>query len=281
MPSLHTLAQGLLLPGVLCGLLLLVGERGGDRLRGALSGPAFGLVFLAAYAAWSGIPAWPGPDRILPARDWLAWTILAASVASLALPLETSRSAAVLFRLVFSAALAGFSLWARAEREGSFASPILVALAILALWILTDRWVLPAAGPRAPLALLLAATGTSLASLFAHSALIASLAGALAAGLGAALAVSLALPALRLRRGATGILVLVLSGCLVNVHFFAQLPLASTLLLASAILAPGLVPGALKAGTNRWRSALLGAVCALVPAVLGVWIAWSPDDSAY
>jgi hypothetical protein len=268
---------GILLPAIFCGGLLAAAERRGERLRSAGAGLAFGLAWFGAYVYWSGgLPAVPSADRTLPARDWLAWIVLVASVPSGRLSLVS--------RPILSAALAGLSLRILAERSGSYWTPVLAAASIWFVWRIAERWIAASDGPRAPIALCLSATGTSLASLFAHNSLIAALAGALAACLGAAACLALFVPSFRLRSGAVAVVMLVLCGCLLNDVFFASYARTGAVLLVVSVLAPGMLELSPRDGArhaHRWRDVLLAAGLALVPAALAVWIAWTPGETAY
>jgi hypothetical protein len=188
-------------------------------------------------------------------------------------------------RPIFSAALPGLLLYVLTRRNGTWGTPAVLALVILCAWSLADRWIPRVDGPRAPLALLVTATGVSLASLFCHSALIATLAGALATCLGATVVLTLLVPAFRLRESASGAIVLVLAGCLVNAGFFAfpRLSVWSALLLCCSLLAPSLLDFRSRGGERihgSWKDAALAAGLALVPAALAVWIAWTPGEEA-
>jgi hypothetical protein len=276
MPGAREIGLGLLLPALLCGVLLLLAWRSpSERLRAAAAGPAFGLAWFAACVAWSGLPAWPSADRTPAAKDWLAWMALLAGLC----PDRIARIA----RPLFSAALAYLLLHARAERTGSWNGVVLAAAATFLAWIGVDRWTRRVTGPRAPLALLVAATGVSLACLFVHSALVASLAGALAACLGAATVVAFLDRGFRLDAGATRVVVIVLAGSLASALAFSfpPLPAASAVLLGASALAPGLLdlrrrgePGA----RGGWVEAIAAAGLALAPAALAVWIAWTPGE---
>jgi hypothetical protein len=285
MPGLSEIALGLFLPALFCGLILAAGELREGRLRGVAAGLAFGLSWFAAYLSWAGVPTWPSVGQDPAARDWLAWIVLLAGTSSLlGLAGLPARVLALVSRPVLSAALAGLSLTGWAMRRGSWAGPVVTFLAIWVAWTLAERWIPKAAGPRAPLALLLTAVGTSIASLFAQNAVFASLAGALAACLGASTVLALLSPSFRLETGASAVIALVLAGCVLNDWFFASLPPASGLLLAGSILAPGLLdlggPREKRARAS-FREVLLAAGLALVPAVLAVWIAWTPGAEAY
>jgi hypothetical protein len=255
-------------------------------VRFALSGLAFAVAWFVAHLAWAGWPAWPSHDRTPGARDWLAWIVLAYGISRLLVLSGVPASAlARLSRPIFSAAVPGFLLHVLAQRSGSWTPSLVVAVATLCVWTVADRWIPRVEGPRAPLALLVTATGVSLASLFCHSALIASLAGALATCLGAAVVLTLIVPTFHLRSSASGTIVLVLAGAIVNVGFFAfpTLPVWSALLLCGSLLAPALLDlrGQKQEGTHgSWKDAALAAGLALVPAALAVWIAWTPGEEA-
>ncbi len=284
MPGLLELALGLLLPALICGIALLAAQRGSEAVRFAVSGLAFAVAWFVAHLAWAGWPAWPSHDRTPGARDWLAWIVLACGVSALLVLVGVrANTLARLVRPICSAALPGFSLYVLTQRNGSWATPAVLALVILCVWSLADRWIPHVGGPRAPLALLVTATGVSLACLFCHSALIASLAGALAACLGAAVVLTLLVPTFHLRSSASGAIVLVLAGCLVNVGFFAfpTLPVWSALLLCGSLLAPALLDLRSKrreGAHGSWKDAALAAGIALAPAALAVWIAWTPGE---
>lgn len=284
MPGPLEFLLGILLPALLCGGLLAAAQRGGERVRSAGAGLAFGLAWFGAYVYWSGgLPAVPSAERTLPARDWLAWVVLVAGSSWLAvLAGVPAKTLALVSRPVLSAGLAGLSLRILAERSGSYWTPLLAAVSIFVAWRIAERWISAADGPRATLALCLSATGTSLASLFAHNSLIAALAGALAASLGAAAVLALLVPSFRLRSGAIAIVVLVLCGCLLNDVFFASFSRTGALLLVGSVLAPGLLELSSQGSVqpqHRWRDLLLAAGLALVPAALAVWIAWTPGEA--
>jgi hypothetical protein len=287
MPSLLELSLGLLLPALICGLVLLAAQRGNESVRFAASGLAFSVAWFVAYLAWAGWPAWPSHDRTPGARDWLAWLVLAYGISRLlVLSGVPANALARLSRPIFSVAVPGFLLHVLAQRNGSWTPSLVVAVATLCAWTVADRWIPRVEGPRAPLALLVTATGVSLASWFCHSALIGSLAGALATCLGAALVLTLIVPTFRLRSSASGAIVLVLAGTIVNVGFFAfpTLPVWSALLLCGSLLAPALLDlrGQNKADAHgSWKDAALATGLAFVPAALAVWIAWTPGVEEY
>jgi hypothetical protein len=214
----------------------------------------------------------------------MAWVVLLSGCSWVAVAAGLpAKALSLVSRPVLSAALAGLSLRILAERNGSYLTPVLAAASILVVWTISERWIAASDGPRAPLALCLSATGTSLASLFAHNSIVAALAGALAACLGAAAALALLAPPFRLRSGAIAVVVLVLCGCLLNDVFFASFSRTGAVLLVGSVLAPGLLELSPKDARlhHRRRDALLAAGLALVPAALAVWIAWTPGEAGY
>jgi hypothetical protein len=287
MLGLLRIALGIFGPALFCGLLLTGAQRAGAGARTALSGVAFGTAWFAAYVALAGTPAWPSAEKIPAARDWLAWVVLLAALASLLhLTRIPARMLAAITRPVLSAALVVLSLRTWAERSGSWATLGLSFLVILSAWTAADRWIARADGPRAPLALLVAAIGVSLANHLAHSALLGAIAGALAASLAASTILAALVPSFRLLSGARAVIALVLAGCVLDGLVFSDLPLASALLLTGAVLAPGLLDlrGARSegiGGRGSWKNALLGAALAFVPTALAVWIAWTPGEDLF
>lgn len=149
--------------------------------------------------------------------------------------------------------------------------PIALASGILA----APGW-LPRPGRPALLDLALVAGAGSLALFFSGTMLLAQLGGALAAGLAACLLCGRALSAPCL--DAAPVTGLLLGGLLYTGVRYAEMPMASALLLAAASAGGWLLPAALKERLKPWQAALLGAVpvVALAGAAVAVAVAASP-----
>lgn len=268
MPGLRDLLLGVLLPAILCWVALLVGRRLVEPAGRALAGVAFGAGYLVAHLSFAGVPAWPSETTTPPARDWIAWTVLAATL----LAWVPGRGLSSAIRILLAIALGWLSLRTRAGISWPVIAGVcaLLAAGTASAPALARR----ASGLSVPLALIATATGASFANLFSGSALLAQLAGAVAATLGASAAVALRDRRFRLSAPALGIVMLALGGCVLNGALYGQLPAASALLLAGAVFAPWLAELPVLGGPRTWKRVAL----AVVPAAAAVALAWSPSE---
>ena len=280
MPGLFEIGLGILLPALLCFFLLAIARTRGAAARATLSGIAFAAPWSIAFCAFfRRLPTWPSAGKSPAASDWLAWLVLLAAIAALLyLASFPPRILAASLRFAFATALVLLTLARWAGRTDSWATLAVAFAALAIVWILADAWIASAEGPRAPIALAVAATSISLASLLGRSALLGALAGTLAACLAAAALLAMLRPRFRLPPSATLVVFLVLGGVLIQGCVFSRLPRKSALLAAASLLAPGVLSLRRPQAAESWRRTLLAGALALVPGALAVWTAWTPSD---
>ena len=165
--------------------------------------------------------------------------------------------------------------WERNETAIHFAIPIAAGLVV---WVSLDRLARERKAAAGTVALLVAATGASLANLFAYSARIAQLGGGLASAFGAATAVALVFRSRPLGRTAAAVGVTVLLSHLLGGVLYSYLPVASAALLLATPLAVGLAPRRRPEEPATIRSLLVVGVAAAIPAAIAVWLAVPPSD---
>ena len=284
--------RGVVLPAVLAGAVLLVAwwpRKGGAGATGPVGGGHWGgavglaLGYVLGHSLLVGFPSFPATES----TQWLVWLALGAMALGLADALirvpESARWAA---RAASSLLVSWLilrpltvSTW-----NGALVSALWIggaALAVLAFWTLVDRAVRARPGAGMPIAFLALTSGGSAVLLLSASVLLAQLAGVVAATLGAAMVLAFVRPDLSLERGAVPVVGVLLPALWLNGYFYAEMPLASALLLT-------LAPAALWLGRlgplrdlRRWKSAIahVGAVLAPVLLALGLALASQPGAS--
>jgi hypothetical protein len=271
MLSLHDILFAFLLPGCVCGAILLAAARGltaGDRGRrwnDVLGAWAFGGAYLFAHFELVGFPAWPSAERTPSALDWLAWCIAALMPCALVyLFVARERSFRRSLRGLFSAALVMLSLRGWLRGDGSTWLAALALILVIVAWATTEALVRRSPGPVPVLPLFVTMLCVSVSSLLGHSALVAELAGALCVCLGASAVVSLLAPRFQLSSGSVAVTVLVLAGMLLNGVFFSDVHWSSALLALASLIVPWLARRGAGAARGGWRAAAIGAGLALL-----------------
>jgi hypothetical protein len=273
---------GILPPVALATMVLLIAWRPfGQRppVAGGLwaSALAVALGFAAGHAGiHRGMPPLPWAENVqLTGSDWLFHLAVLGGLLGAALgrrdlaPLPRS-----LVLLVASAAVSCAVL----ANVLSLGNLLVGCFGCASLWWSLDALARRDQGWPLPAALAIAATGTA-AAMVHTSAAIAQLAGALAATLGTCTAVAFLQPRFSLARGAAPVTAVLLGGLLLCGHFFTDMPLTSTLLLA---LAPHLAwLGMLPAVAARGRAWTAAATLAgpLVAGALAAGIAFASAPS--
>jgi hypothetical protein len=283
MASLHEILLAFLLPACVSGTILLAAarltrSRELGRRRNAIAGAwALGLGYLSAHVELVGFPAWPSAQRTPSALDWLGWSIVfwlpcTGLYLTRLSELYVSRG----LRALFSTALIAVCLRRWMDDPGSpWWVGIFIGL-LLSVWGSTEALVRRSPGPVPVLALLVALSCASVASLLGHTAVVAQLAGALCCTLGASAVVARLAPAFQLSAGAVAVVMLVFAGVLLNGVLFSDVHWSSALFSILALVAPWLATLFSKPARGPWTTAAIRAsialpfgVAAIVAAYLG------------
>lgn len=237
------LVLGALIPALVAGiaLLWLARARAGrdEPLLGAL---AFGVAYLCAHLAISGVPRSPLGDAEPTARDWIAWFVVLAIVlgALRAVPAWRSFSGPIAVAML---AVLMPRTWLARELEANLpgfpalAARFGVSFVLYALWSGAERLAQRRAGPAIPIAFLVGGVGVAVCALLGRSASLAQLSGALCFVLGAAAVVGFLRRDAKLHSGAVAVVSVVATGVVANSAVYG-LPLATCALLALAFAAP-------------------------------------------
>lgn len=289
MPGLNELLFGVLVPALVCGLLLAAvwssrasGVNESHARRG-LQALALAAGVLAAYHAVAGMPVLPSANRRLAALDWVPWLVIAVALVSLVQTTRAGRRVPLVLCTAFSCALVVVMSFASQFANGPRSlAPLVCAVVLFIAWRSTEGLARRITGPGVPAALLVVATGTSLAALFSSSAKIAQISGGLAACLGAAVVVALWNPLLCIAGGGVAVTLTVLGSCWINAIHYAELPPLAGVLLVVALLAPWAVRLWRFDASGGLMQALVCAALAAAPAAAAVVIAHaSAPDTGY
>jgi hypothetical protein len=262
MPGPQDFVFGVLVPAILAGLILLVawfrrgpaadvgraaaGDLGrgatGDVGRGRVAGAfALGVAYLAAHAYLFRGFVVPAADRILAARDWIPWVVVAAMLLALVeLVPALARGARRVVGPIACALLVWLSLGRQIGGSITLVEAVLALAVLVAAWASAEALARRAPGAGMPLVLWIVATGTSVACLLATTASMAQVAGALAGSLGAAVVLAWWNRHLSLDGGGVLVALVVIGACVINAVFYSTLPRASGLLLLFGLGTPWL-----------------------------------------
>jgi hypothetical protein len=278
------LIYGILLPALIAGVVLMAGGRGTPlavRPRPLLGAIAIGAGYLVAQTMIAGRPHSPFAEGEVPARDWIAWLVLAAIALA---PLRESpafvRWSGPLYLALFSVLVFRLTLaHATAAGGASLAVRGALTVALYAAWNVLDRVALRSSGAALPIGLVTAGSGIALCALAIHVAVLAQLAGAVTAGLCASVVLGWVDKGCRLPIGAVAVTLIVFAGVLAITSVYG-LPLASALLLVAAILAPCATEIGRLHALPPAKRALIALVASAVPAAIAVLIAQGTNSAS-
>lgn len=280
MPSLTDLFLSTLVPALVCGTLLALiwaSRASGveqSLARRHLQALAVAAGFFAGYLAIVGAPVLPSENRRLAALDWLPWLAIAALLVSLVQATGAGRRVpAWIYIGVVCVLVPTLSFLGRFASGAPWRDLVISAVLLFAAWRSTESLARRVLGPAVPIALLVVATGTSIATLLSHSAKIAQLDGALASSLGACMVVAIWNRRLCSAGGTVAIAMTVLGASWINAVHFADLPPLSAVLLIAALFTPWLAALGRAVGTPSVKRGLALALLAAIPAVAAVLVA--------
>lgn len=236
-------------------------------------GPALGLTagYLGGHVVAAGWPPFPARE----AAQWLPWFALIAAILGLAdrkfrLPLPARSTGWLLLCAALIALLLKPGFQYQWSAGGGSVRVGAVVLAMLLISVALDR--AASAGESAfslILILFIAAAGTAVTLMVSGSAFLGQLAAVFAAATGGLLACSLVMKPANLH-ALNPVATVLLSSLIVSGGFYADLPLASALLLVLGLMT-STVP--FRSGIRRSTSILIRAVVACVASALSVVMA--------
>ena len=277
---------GLLGPGILCGLVLLLAwasrEGAAKAARGWLGALAVGSAWLFGQAAsFGGLPEFPP----LQSTDKLFWlTVGAVGIACVDGLFAQRRALRLLLRAAFGFAVPWLLLERALERADSttaLATVLGLGAALILGGLALSLWSERRAGSSVPLVLAWV-TALGAGALFqTGTAKVAQFAGILVAVLCAAAVVGRLRPAFVLGAGAAGVCAVLLACLWIVGVWFSDLPAEVGVLLALAPIAPALADlGPLQRleGARGLLARLALASLLAVPALLLAWIQKPPPN---
>lgn len=249
----------------------------------ALGALAFGLALLAAWWSIFREFAVPSESRVLAAKDWIPWCIVAAiGTAGVARIESVKRFLPSGGAPIVLALLVVLSLRVKiGQGTPGILVALLVFLAAMATWAALELSCERLRGPLPSLVLALASAGSAAAIALGGSTVIGRLCGALAAVLAVSALVARKRRAFTLSGGPVAIVSVVLVGAWINAWAFNQVPLASVGLAAAAVVVPsfaGIGPFATWTPVKRESARVLLVV---LLAGAAVWIAFSARPESY
>jgi hypothetical protein len=279
---LRPLLLGLLVPALVCGAFIVAAARPGPDggptrgWWGSMWGGLVGLTlgYLIAHVTVAG---WP-PLRPVDVTDWLPHAALAAMVVGL-VALLWPRAVRLHWFLRFVAASGAVVVvtlpmirhtWTTAQ---SVIVLLVLVPALFATWVSLDGLARRVSGAGLGLSLLIVTGAGSVALVVSRTAKLGQLCAALAAMAGAALAVAWWKRRTSLGPAAAGVGALLLGYLWIEGHLYAELPVASALLLAAAPSAAwiGALPAVRKLAP--WQVVCVQAAAALIPTAAALVIA--------
>jgi hypothetical protein len=277
---------GLVGPGVLCGLVLLLAwasrEGAAKAARGWLGALAVGSAWLFGQAAsFGGLPEFPP----LQSTDKLFWlTAGAVGLACVDALFAERRALRLLLRGAFGFAVPWLLLeraLERADTAAALATVLGLGAALLLGGIVLSAWAERRPGSSVPLVLAWV-TALGAGALFqTGTAKVAQFAGILVAVLCAAAVVGRLRPSFVLGAGAAGVCAVLLACLWIVGVWFSDLPAAVGVLLAPGRVAPALADlGPLQRleGARGMLARLALASLFAVPALLLAWIQKAPPN---
>jgi hypothetical protein len=277
---------GLVAPGVICGLVLLLAwasrEGAAAAARGWLGAMAVGAAYLFGQAAsFGGLPEFPP----LQSSDKIFWLTAGAIALSC---VESLLGERLWPRRGLRALCACGVIWLLLERPLERVSTqealmwvLGLGAALLCAWTALGRWAELREGVVVPLVLAWVTAVGSGCLLYTGTAKIAQFAGILVAVLCAAAVVALLRPSFLLGSGAAGIAALLCAFFWISGVWFSGLPVEVGVLLALAPFAACLAEVGPLAGLSGGRGVLvrLGLSSALaLPALFLAWVQQPPPN---
>lgn len=277
---------GLVGPGVLCGIVLLLAwasrEGAAKAARTWLGALAVGAAWLFGQAAsFGGLPEFPP----LQSTDKLFWlTAGAVGLACIDALLDDRRAVRLLLRAAFGFAVPWLLLaraLERAETSQALATVLGLGAALILGQIALSAWAERRTGSSVPLALAWVAALGAGALFQTGTAKVAQFAGILVAVLCAAAVVGRLRPSFLLGAGAAGVCAVLLASLWIVGIWFSDLPPEVGVLLALAAVAPALAdlgPLAHLDGARGLLARLAVATLFAVPALVLAWIQKTPPN---
>ena len=273
---LKPLLFGVMLPAVISGVVLLIGNRAGEGSgRRWASSLAIGLACIGGYWGVIGLP----PFLPIEASQWLFYLVGVAIVVG---GLNGSSRVPAWVRWTLNLLLVALTSWLLVrpllqyswQGVGGILRLVGVIGGFLAFWFFLHRLLLSASAAVWNTATLcIIATTTSVVLVLSGSALLGQLGGVLTASVGAVVVLAWRLPAISLARSGTAVIAIWLGGLLLAGYLYAAVPITSLILL---ILSPaaawvGHLPYFKSA--RPWQRALVQLAAVSAPAILAVVLA--------
>jgi hypothetical protein len=270
---LQQLLPGMFAAALVSGLFAIAGRLWKANTWG--DAVALGIGYAGGHAVTTGWPAFPPSE----ATQWLPYFALAAmALGVLDVFLRPAGSLRALIWILACTALLRLLLQPKFQYGWSLPQGVLwigcLAAAMLVLASALDSAVRRDASISSQLVLTIVACGTGAALMLSGSMLLGQLAMALAAALGATMVVAFLLPKGTEGRGIVPVSAALLASFWLCGCFYADLPIASALLLGAAPF-PALLLIALSEKKHiSWKDILLRAGVVVIPVALSVFIAF-------
>ena len=256
------------------------GSASTPRLLGSV---AFGAALLFAW--WSNFRefALPSSNRVLAAKDWIPWCIVAAVLAAGIARVPAARrfvpsgGAPIVLALLVVLSMRTHLAQGGAGQLHALAAFLVAMGAWAALELSSERL----RGPLPALVLALACSGSAVALALGGSTVLGRLCGALAAVCIASAFVARKRRVFTLAGGPVAVISVVLVGSWINAWAFTNVPLSAVVLLAASVIVPGFAGiGPL----STWSAAARETARVLLTAALAgaaVWIALDARPASY
>jgi hypothetical protein len=268
---LQQLLPGMLIALLLSGVFAIAGRLW--RVNGWADAVALAVGYAGGHAATAGWPAFPP----LEATQWLPYFALATMfLAVLDVSLRPTGVVRAVVWVLFCAGLLRLLLQAKFQYGWSF-SEGLFWIAVFAAGMLVLASFLDAAVRRdssisSSLVLTIMACATGATLMLSGSMLLGQLGMVLVAALGAIVVVSFLFPRAVGSRGIVPVTVALFTSLWLSGCFYADLPLASALLLAAGSL-PALLLISLSEKVPSWNDLLLRASLVIIPSAISLFLA--------
>ncbi|MFZ0712153.1 MAG: hypothetical protein WAM53_19085 [Terrimicrobiaceae bacterium] len=270
---LQQLLPGMLAAVLVSGVFAIVGRLW--RANNWADAVALGIGYASGHAVAVGWPAFPPSE----ATQWLPYFALAAAVLGvLDVFVRPAGSLRALIWVACCAGLLGLLLKPKFQYGWSIPAGVLwvagLAAGMLVLASSLDAAVRRDSSISSPLVLTIVTCGTGATLMLSGSMLLGQLAMVLAAALGATLVVAFLLPKAVEGRGVVPVSVALLVSLWLCGCFYADLPVASALLLAVAPFPAFLLIAISEKKLLTWKDLLLRAGVVAVPVAISVLIAF-------